>query len=139
MGLPWQLQPLFKIKLLNEDGGFIEYCLALALTSRPENSGNLDPVSKFVQLRKSPAVIALQVFSVGNIVSCVHVIREIAISSTTGDGWNERWLVNSHIDQATWNDVYDTEREICIFRTGRRNAWRDIRNDTHCLAHLYNL
>jgi len=44
----WQLQRLFKIKLQNEDGAFVESWLALALTTIPENSGNLDPVSKFV-------------------------------------------------------------------------------------------
>jgi len=70
----WQLQRLFKIKLQNEDGAFVEYWLALVLTTIPENSGNLDPVSKFVQLRKAPAAVALQVFSVGNIVGCAHVI-----------------------------------------------------------------
>jgi len=105
--LPWQLQRLFKIKLLNEDGAFVEYWLALALLTIPENSGNLDPVSKYVQVRKAPAAVALQVFSVGNIVGCAHVIPEIATSSTTGDGRNERWIVNSHIDLATWNDVYN--------------------------------
>jgi len=104
--LPWQLQRLFKSKLQSEDGAFVEYWLALALTTIPENSGNMDPVSKFVQVRKAPAAVALQVFSVGNIVSCAHVIPEIATSSKTGDGRNERWIVNSHIDLATWNDVY---------------------------------
>jgi len=73
----------------------------------PENSGNLDPVSKFVQVRKAPAAVDLQVFSVGNIVGCAHIIPEIATSSKTGDGWNERWIVNSHIDLATRNDVYN--------------------------------
>jgi len=104
--LPWQLLRPFKIKLLNEDGGFVEYWLALALTTIPENSGNLDQVSKYVQVRKAPAAVALQVFSVGNIVGCAHVIPEIATSNKTGDGRNERWIVNSHIDLATWNDVY---------------------------------
>jgi len=105
--LPWQLQQLFKIKLLNEDGAFVEYWLALALTTIPENSGNLDPISKFVQVRKAPAAVALQVFSVGNIVGCTQVIPGIATSSKTGDGRNEQWIVNSHIDLATWNDVYN--------------------------------
>jgi len=105
--LPWQLQRLFKIKLLNEDGAFVEYWLTLALTTIPENSGNLDPVSKFVQVRNAPAAVALQVFGVRNILGCPHVIREIATSSKTGDGRNERWIVNSHIDLATWNDVYN--------------------------------
>jgi len=49
--LLWQLQLLFKIKLQNEDGAFVEYWLALALTTIPENSGNLDYVSTFVQVR----------------------------------------------------------------------------------------
>jgi len=48
--LPWQLQQLFKIKLLNEDGAFVEYWSALVLTTIPENSGNLDPVTKIVQV-----------------------------------------------------------------------------------------
>jgi hypothetical protein len=44
---------------------------------------------------------------VGNIVGCAHIIPEIATTSKTGNGWNERWIVNSHIDLATWNDVYN--------------------------------
>jgi hypothetical protein len=104
--LPWQLQRLFKIKLLNEDGAFVEYWLGLVLTIIPENSGNLDTVSKFVQVRKAPAAVALQVFSVGNIVCCAYVIPEVGTSSKTGDGRNKRWIVNSHIDLTTWNDVY---------------------------------
>jgi len=83
--LPWQLQRLFTIKLLNEDGAFVEYWLALALTTIPENSGNLDPISKFVQVRKATAAIALQVLRMGNIVGCAHIIPEIASSSKTGD------------------------------------------------------
>jgi hypothetical protein len=88
--LPWQLQRLFKIKLLNEDGAFVEYWLTLVLITIPVNSGNLDHVSKFVQVRKAPAPIALQVFSVRNLVRCVHVVPEIATSSKTGDGCNEQ-------------------------------------------------
>jgi hypothetical protein len=99
--LPWELQRLFKTKLLNEDGAFVEYWLALALTTIPENSSNLDPVSKFVQVRKAPEAVALQVFSMRNIVDCTHVIPEIATSTKTGDGHNVRWIVNSHIDLAT--------------------------------------
>jgi hypothetical protein len=95
------------MNLQNEDGAFVECWLALALTTVPENSGHLDPISKFVQVRKAPAAIALQVFSVGNIVGCAHVIPEIASGSKPGDGWNERWIVNSHIDLATCNAVYN--------------------------------
>jgi len=105
--LPWLLQSLFKIKLQNKEGAFVENWLALALTTIPENSGNLDPVSTFVQVVKAPAAIAFQVVSMGNVVGCAHVIPEIATSSKLGNGRNERWIVNSHIDLATWNDVYN--------------------------------
>jgi len=105
--LPWQLLQLFKMKHLKADGAFVAYWLVLALTRISENSGNLDPVSKFVQLRQAPAAVALQVFSVGNIVGCGHIIPEIASSSKTGDERNERWIVNSHKDLATWKHVYN--------------------------------
>jgi hypothetical protein len=103
--LPWQLQRLFKIKLHNEDGAFVEYWLAMALTTIPQNSGNLDPISKLVEVRKAPAAVALQVFTMGNIVGGAHAIPEIATSTKTGDGRNEQWIVNSDIDLATWSDV----------------------------------
>jgi hypothetical protein len=103
--LTWQLQRQFKMKLVNEDGAFVEYWLALVLSTIPENSGYLDPVSKFVQVRKQLAAVALQGFNVRNIVGCAHVIQEIATSSKRGDRWNERWIINSQIDLATWNDV----------------------------------
>jgi len=106
--LPWQLQQLLKIELLNKNGGFVQYWVALALTTISENSGNLDPISKILQVRKAPAAVAFHLFSVGNIVGCAHVFPEIATSSRTGDGRNERWILNSHIDLATWNDVYNT-------------------------------
>jgi hypothetical protein len=56
------------------------------LTTIPENLGNLDLVSYFVLVRKALAAVALQVFSMENIVGCAHVIPEIATSSKTGDG-----------------------------------------------------
>jgi len=132
--LPWQLQRLFKIKLQNEEGAFTEYWLALALATIPENSGNLDLVTKFIQVRKAPAGVALQVLSLGHIVGCAHVTPEIATSSGTGDGRNEQWIVNSHIDLATWNDVYNWTRENCILHPDRRNANRDILSVTHRIA-----
>jgi len=80
----------------------------MALTTIPENLGNLDPVSKFEQMRNAVAAIALLVFSKGNIVGSVHLIPRIATCCKTGDGRNEPWIVNSHIDLATWNDVYNS-------------------------------
>jgi len=103
----WHLQRLFKIKLLDEDGTFVWYRLALALSTIPENSTNLDPVSKFGQVWTAPAAIAMHVFSLGNIVGCVHVIPAIPTTNKTGDRRNEWWIVNSHRDLETWNDVYN--------------------------------
>jgi len=105
--LPWQWQQLYKINLLNEDGAFVEYWWVLALTTIPANSANTDPVSKSVQMRQSPAAIALQVLRVGNIVSCATENPFIATSSNSGDGRNKQRIVNSHIDLATWIDVYN--------------------------------
>ena len=105
--LLWQLQQLFQIKLLNEDGAFVEYWFALFLNSIPENLGNLDPASKFVKVKKAPAEVALHVFSIGHMVGCAHVIPAIATTRKTEEGQNERWIMNSHIDLATWNDVYN--------------------------------
>jgi len=104
--LLWQLQQLFKIKLLYDDGSFIEFCIALALTSIPENSGIIDPVWKYVQVRNAPASITLQVFSVEIIIGSAYVIPQIATSSKTGNGWNKWWIVNRHIDLVTWKKVY---------------------------------
>jgi hypothetical protein len=87
--LPWRLQRLFKINLLNEDGAFIEYRLAWVLTTIRENSDNLNPFLKFVYVRNAQAAVALQVFSVGNIVGCAPVILEIATASKTGDRRNK--------------------------------------------------
>ena len=45
---------------------------ALARRGKTDNSGNLDPVSRFARV-KVPSGIAYQVFTVGNIVGCAHV------------------------------------------------------------------
>jgi hypothetical protein len=86
--LPLHLQLLFKMKLINEDGTFVQYWLALALATIPENSGNLDPILKCQQMRNVPAAVTLQAFSVGNILSCAHIVPEIATSRTIGDRRN---------------------------------------------------
>jgi hypothetical protein len=63
--LPWHQRSLFKINHQNEDRAFVEYWLALVLLTIPANSGNLDPVTKFVEVNKEPEPVGLQVFSVG--------------------------------------------------------------------------
>jgi len=128
--LTWQLRQLVKVKVLNKTGAVVESRLSLAFTTIHQTWGDFDPVLKFVQVRIPPAAIALQDSSMGNIVSCVYIIPDIATRSETGDGRNERWIVNSHIDLVTWIDVYNLERENCILGAGRRNARRDFRSVT---------
>jgi len=94
------------MNLQNEDGAFIDYWSALVLTTIPGSSGNLDPVSKFVQVRHATVFVSLHVFSLGNIVGCTHVSEAIVYSCKTPDERNEQWIVNSYIDLATWYDVY---------------------------------
>jgi hypothetical protein len=134
--LPWQLPQLLKIKLQNQDGAFVEYWLALALTTLPENLWNLDPVSKFVQVRQTTPAITFQVFIMGNIVGCVHKIPEIANCGKPGAWQNERWIVICHIHLVTWNDVYNQYRENFILRPGRTDMRRDFCNVSHRIAIL---
>jgi hypothetical protein len=103
--LPWQLHLLFKITLLNKDGGFVVYWPVRALTTICETSGNLDPIMKFVQVIKVLTAIVVKVFSMGNIIGCAHIISEIASCTKTGNRWNEQWIPNSNIDLVTWHDV----------------------------------
>jgi hypothetical protein len=105
--ISWQLQQVLQIKWLNVDAAFVGCWLALLFTPLPQNSENLDSVSKFDQVRKALAAIALHIFSVGNILGCAHVISELATSNDRGDRRNEEWIVIRHTSQATWNDVYD--------------------------------
>jgi hypothetical protein len=53
------------------------------LTTIPANLGNLDLISTIEQVGKALAAIALQGFSIGNIVDCTSVIPEIDTRSTT--------------------------------------------------------
>jgi hypothetical protein len=91
--------------LQNEDQPLVEYWLALPLAAIPDNSGILYSVPKILLVRNALAAVALKVFKGGNIVGCAHVIPEIATSSNTGDRHNKQWIVNSHMDLATSNDV----------------------------------
>ena len=103
--LPCQLLRLFKLRFRNDGGIWVDHWMAFALTTVAENSGNVDPISKLAQVRVPPTSRArYQVFSAGNIVGCAHVIPEKPSKDPT---MNERWVVNSHIDLMTWNEVYN--------------------------------
>jgi hypothetical protein len=100
-----QLQPVFKIKILNKNAAAVESWLALVHTTIPENSSNLNHVLKFVHVRNAQAAVALLVFIMGNIVGYSHVFRLIATSGKTRDGRMARWIVDSHVDLETWIDI----------------------------------
>ena len=103
--LPCQLLRLFKMRFRNDSGCWVDHWMAFARTTVVENSGNIDPISKLAQVRVPPTSRAqYQVFSAGNIVGCAHLIPE---KPFTDPSMNERWVVNSHIDLMTWNEVYN--------------------------------
>jgi hypothetical protein len=95
------------MKHRNEDGVFVEYQLALVLTTIPENCSNMELLSKSEYVRNSPASGAWLVFGVGDTVVCGYVIPEIATGRKTADRGIERWFVNCQIDLLIWNDVYN--------------------------------
>jgi hypothetical protein len=99
--LSWLPQRRFKFNLLHDDGSFILYWLALALTRMPEHSDDMVSVLKFVQVRNALAAVAFHVWSSGNMISWAHVILGRATSSNSEDGQNERWILNSHMNLAT--------------------------------------
>jgi len=67
----------------------VQYRLALPLSAQPANSGDLDPISKFVRVTSAVAAVALQLNSVKNIVGCGYVKPDRAASSKTRNGQNE--------------------------------------------------
>jgi len=73
----------------------------------PETSAYLHPVQKFVEVKNPQEAVTLQMFSVGNNVSYMNLIPDIARSSKTGDRQNVEWIVNSYLDLATLNHRYN--------------------------------
>ena len=59
--------------------------------------------SKLVRVIKPMTGEKNTVISVGNIVGAVHVIPAVPLSAGAE---NTGWAMNSHIDLATWNDIY---------------------------------
>jgi len=106
----WRLgqpQQLLKSTVQNQNGAFVEFSIDLVLTRIPENTGNLNRISKFKLVKTALAAIALLVFCMGNSIGYEHRIEEPAANSTTGDGQKKQWIANHHIHLATWNHVYN--------------------------------
>jgi hypothetical protein len=66
----------------------------------------LHTISKIVITRKAPIAGAMQVISVGIIVSNAQVIADTA-GSQQGEGRNDQRIVNSNIDVVTWSNAYN--------------------------------
>jgi len=64
----------------------VEYWLAIILTTLPENSGNLDPLSKYVQVSTEPLANDLDVWSMQNIVDSKQRCQQIANRKQSADG-----------------------------------------------------
>jgi len=96
--LPYRLLKLFK---LTADGGPI-WC-AFVQTTTPAAGGMPERVSRMVKVTKHMTGSGYAVIS-GDIISgAAHLIPE---EPDCSEILNKAWMVNSHIDLATWNEVY---------------------------------
>ena len=79
------------------------FWLAYVELTKPANGGMPEKASKLMRVVRPTTGELDTVISIGNIVGATHVIPEEPVSSGSE---NKGWIVNSHIDLATWNDVY---------------------------------
>lgn len=100
--LPYQMLRLFKLQVVHARGSNT-FWLAYVHLTKPANGGMPEKASQLVRVVKSMSGEVNAVISAGNIVGAAHLIPEEPISSGRE---NKGWIVNSHIDLATWNDVY---------------------------------
>jgi hypothetical protein len=118
--LPARVHRLFKIDLAGE---WLQ--LAFVERTRPANGGIPEKGSGMVRVvRPTQADDQYRIIDAGNIDGAAHLIPEIP------DTWKERntgWLVNSHIDLATWNTIYwvsQQELDRAVEGPRRRRARR---------------
>ena len=79
------------------------FWLAYVESTKPVNGRMPEKALKLVRVVRPTTGELDAVISAGNIVGAAHVIPEEPVSSGSE---NKGWIVNSHIDLATWNDVY---------------------------------
>ena len=88
------------------------YWLAYVELTKPANGGMPERASKLVRVVKPTTEEVDAVISVGNILGAAHIIPEEPDYSRSQ---NKGWIVNSHIDLATWIDfyyMYEDELEV---------------------------
>jgi len=100
--LPYRMKRLFKLQV-EHPRGKDTFWLAYVELTKPVNGGMPEKASKLVRVVKPTTGEVNAVISAGNIVGAAHVIPEEPVSAGCE---NKGWVVNSHIDLATWNDVY---------------------------------
>ena len=101
-GLPYRLLHMFKLHVIHAYGEET-FWLAYVELTKPANGGMPDMASKLVRVIKPIRGEKNAVISAGNIVGAAHVILEVPLSAGAE---NTEWVVNSHIDLATRNNVY---------------------------------
>jgi len=110
--LPYRMLNLFK--LLVKHPRAREWCtsgdslretfwLAYVELTKPANGGMPEKASRLVRVVKPTTGAVDAVISAGNILGAAHLIPEEPDCSRSE---NKGWIVNSHIDLATWNDIY---------------------------------
>jgi Plavaka transposase len=96
--VPYRLLKLFKLDVF----GSLYWCAFVEITT-PSAGGTPEKASGMVRVTKPTAGSCYAVISGGNIAGAAHLIPEEPVSSGLP---NNAWIVNSHIDLATWNEVY---------------------------------
>jgi len=101
----YRLLKLFNLQVL---GGLV-WC-AFVQTTIPSMGGMPERASRMVRVTEAAKGSGYAVISGGNITGAAHLIPEEPSTSGTT---RKVWIVNSHIDLMTWNEVYYmTEDEL---------------------------
>jgi hypothetical protein len=100
--LPYGLLRLFTVDLPAATGPHPHWLAFVELT-RAVNSGTPEEASQLVRVTKPNTGAGYAVIDASRITNAAHLIPQ----EPNCAGVNQRtWLVNSHLDLATWNDIY---------------------------------
>ena len=93
---------LFKLQVVHAHGNGTFWLAYMHLT-KLANGGMPEKASQLVRVVKPTPGMVNAVISAGNIIWAAHLIVEEPILM---ERENKGWIVNSHIDLATWNDLH---------------------------------
>ena len=106
--LPFQLQRIFKL-CVDHNGASTIMHLAFVMVTRPINGGRASNVTGMVRVELPKSGSIYRVIDAGAIAGAAHLIPETPNAARVIP--NKTWVVNSHIDLKTWNDVYYMEED----------------------------